>query len=98
VITTNRAVGAWGEVLGDTIVAAVTLERLRNVDAASNELHMRQRAQSSADPTLDLGSFNDQDWGISLSAVYAPGRSVECSHTGRADPTPAKFPRDTVDQ
>jgi DNA replication protein DnaC len=41
VITTNRPVGAWGEILGDTTVA-VTLDggsyRLRNHAAASNEL------------------------------------------------------------
>jgi DNA replication protein DnaC len=28
VITTNRGVGAWGEVLGDTTVAAAMLDRL----------------------------------------------------------------------
>jgi DNA replication protein DnaC len=28
VITTNRDVGAWGEVLGDTTVAAAMLDRL----------------------------------------------------------------------
>jgi len=38
VITTNRPVGAWGEILGDTTVAAAMLDRLRNHAAASNEL------------------------------------------------------------
>lgn len=28
VITTNRGVGAWGEILGDTTVAAAMLDRL----------------------------------------------------------------------
>jgi DNA replication protein DnaC len=28
VITTNRPVGAWGEILGDTTVAAAMLDRL----------------------------------------------------------------------
>ncbi|WP_277613037.1 ATP-binding protein [Cryobacterium algoritolerans] len=54
VITTNRPVGAWGEILGDTTVAAAMLDRLlhrsvvvtldggsyrlRNHTAQSNEL------------------------------------------------------------
>jgi DNA replication protein DnaC len=54
VITPNRPVGAWGEILGDTTVAAAMLDRLlhrsvvvtldggtcpiRNLAAASNEV------------------------------------------------------------
>ena len=42
VLTTNRGVGAWGEILGDTTVAAAMLDRL---------LHRSSCSISTATPT-----------------------------------------------
>lgn len=50
VITTNRGVGAWGEILGDTTVAAAMLDRLLhrsvviNLDGESYRLRDHQAA------------------------------------------------------
>lgn len=50
VITTNRDVGAWGEILGDTTVAAAMLDRLLhrslviNLDGESYRLRDHQAA------------------------------------------------------
>jgi len=50
VITTNRGVGSWGEILGDTTVAAAMLDRLLhrsvviNLDGESYRLRDHQAA------------------------------------------------------
>jgi DNA replication protein DnaC len=53
VLTTNRGVGAWGEILGDTTVAAAMLDRLLhrsvviNLDGDSYRLRDHQAAADS---------------------------------------------------
>ena len=57
VITTNRGVGAWGEILGDTTVAAAMLDRLLhrsvviNLDGESYRLrdHHAEQCLKSVD-------------------------------------------------
>jgi hypothetical protein len=52
VITTNRGVGAWGEILGDTTVAAAMLDRLLhrsvviNLDGESYRLRDHQAPET----------------------------------------------------
>lgn len=50
VITTNRPVGAWGEILGDTTVAAAMLDRLlhRSVVATLDKASYRLRHHATA--------------------------------------------------
>ena len=47
VITTNRPVGAWGEILGDTTVAAAMLDRLLH---RSRRRHPRRRLLPTPQP------------------------------------------------
>ena len=78
VITTNRGVGAWGEILGDTTVAAAMLDRLLhrsvvlNLDGDSYRLrdhHARSRNppphHHRHPPTATLTTATR--WGISMS-------------------------------
>ena len=81
VITTNRAVNAWGEILGDTTVAAAMLDRLLhrsvviNLDGDSYRLrdhHARNRTtppnghrRHPTTTTLTTAS----GWGISMSTT-----------------------------
>jgi DNA replication protein DnaC len=46
VLTTNRPVGSWGEILGDTTVAAALLDRLRDHHAAAETLRRATTATS----------------------------------------------------
>jgi DNA replication protein DnaC len=56
VITTNRDVGAWGEILGDTTFAAAMLDRLLhpsvviNLDGESYRLRDQQAAAETLPP------------------------------------------------
>ncbi len=54
VLTSNRGVGAWGEILGDTTVAAAMLDRLlhRSVVLNLDGDSYRLRAHHAANDTL----------------------------------------------
>jgi len=60
VITTNRGVGSWGEILGDTTVAAALLDRLLhrsvvfNIDGESYRMRShRARAETLRNATKE---------------------------------------------
>ena len=80
VITTNRGVGSWGEILGDTTVAAAMLDRLLhrsvviNLDGDSYRLrdhHARNEPtpphHHRHPPTATLTTASG--WGISMSTT-----------------------------
>ena len=80
VITTNRGVGSWGEILGDTTVAAAMLDRLLhrsvvlNLDGDSYRLrdhHARadklRRSHHRHPPTAKPDTAHG--WGISTSTA-----------------------------
>ena len=84
VLTTNRGVASWGEILGDTTVAAAMLDRLLHrsvvlaLDGDSYRLrdHQARNTEHSAKPPPDypdnatrVGNFDEQPWGISASAI-----------------------------
>jgi DNA replication protein DnaC len=83
VITTNRPVGAWGEILGDTTVADAMLDRLLHrsvvitLDGASYRLRNHTAASPPARTCADLtprpGEFQRAGLGNSLSAVTHRG-------------------------
>ena len=79
-ITTNRGVGSWGEILGDTTVAAAMLDRLLhrsvviNLDGDSYRLRDHHARTDTPPPhhhrhppttTLNTASR----WGISMSTT-----------------------------
>jgi IstB-like ATP binding protein len=65
VITTNRGVGAWGEILGDTTVAAAMLDRLLhrsvviNLDGESYRLPDHQAAAETLRRTTPPAPANN---------------------------------------
>ena len=80
VLTTNRGVGSWGEILGDTTVAAAMLDRLLhrsvvlNLDGDSYRLRDHHARTDTPPPhhhrhppttTLNTAS----GWGISMSTT-----------------------------
>src|SRR6478609_5119376 len=77
ILTSNKGVGSWGEVLGDTTVAAALLDRLLhrsvvlNLDGDSYRLrdhHARNeqlRRTTTGPPTTTLNTA--AGWGISMS-------------------------------
>jgi hypothetical protein len=76
VITTNRPVGAWGGILGDTTVAAAMLDRLlhRSVTITPDAAYYRLRNHSAASDEIrrittrtNLREPNPATWGVSTS-------------------------------
>ena len=85
-LTTKRGASAWGDIFGDTTIAAAMLDRLLhrcaviNITGDSYRLGAHQ-ARTRQHPTTTImqpgvGNFADQLWGISLIAVIVPPASV----------------------
>ena len=79
VLTTNRGVASWGEILGDTTVAAAMLDRLLhrsvvlNLDGDTYRLrdHHARTDNSAAPPPAPANHYADHrpGWGISVSTT-----------------------------
>jgi IstB-like ATP binding protein len=87
VITTNRGAGAWGEILGDTTVAAAMLDRLLhrsvviNLDGESYRL--RDRRQNPRPATcVGFNTSGDRSLGLSrqLGLVHGSPLADESAH------------------
>jgi len=87
ILTTNRGVASWGEILGDPTVAAAMLDRLLhrsvviNLDGDSYRLrnHQARSTRSAAQTTVDplpspttVGTFAEPNRGRSRAASPGP--------------------------
>ena len=91
VLTTNRGVGSWGEILGDTTVAAAMLDRLLhrsvvlNLDGDSYRLrdHHARTDTSAAPPPAPANPYPDHRLQVGNFDEHTWGISVSAVTLGR---------------